>query len=285
MSPLSAPQQDVFFEQLQPHGAHVQFNHIQGFSDIPQSEVYYEGDKGYDEMGIKTQYTTEIDNGMFKAEGGHASYRADSVDECTDPKQLIEEGMSDDIQEKEEQKQSITMNVPPTDSGYQSARNLSYFQNIQPPCEKSLCSPTNEHSLGDYKEDFETQTLYSSVITVDASQARNYILELTNHIHGKLHTSIDPKGRNMLSMVLPQLIKAFAFKIYHDNPTQENRNIMYFIHKRHMYIIISLKREGLRLKVALEKLSPYSKECLAMTMTMIQIETVGVWAPCRLLTR
>ncbi|KAE9362873.1 hypothetical protein N431DRAFT_424261, partial [Stipitochalara longipes BDJ] len=133
------------------------------------------------------------------------------------------------------------MNVPPTDSGYQSAPNLSYFSNIKPPCEKSICPPTIEYSIGDHREDSETQTLYSSGSTVDASQARNYIVELINHIHGKLHVAIDPKDRSTLSMVLPELIKAFAFKIYHDTPTQQNRSIMYFIHKRHEKIVTLLE--------------------------------------------
>ncbi|KAE9378343.1 hypothetical protein N431DRAFT_329622 [Stipitochalara longipes BDJ] len=45
---------------------------------MPQEEACYDGDEGYDEMAMKTEYTADIDNRMFKAEGGHSSYRYSS---------------------------------------------------------------------------------------------------------------------------------------------------------------------------------------------------------------
>ncbi|KAE9362874.1 hypothetical protein N431DRAFT_475704 [Stipitochalara longipes BDJ] len=75
--------------QLQPYGSHVQLSQIQAFSDMPQEEVCYDGDEGYNKMDMNAEYTTEIDNRLFKAEGGHTSYRADSVERCIDPKLLI----------------------------------------------------------------------------------------------------------------------------------------------------------------------------------------------------
>ena len=71
MSQFGPSQQDFYFEQFQPQGSHVQLSQIQGFSDMP-AEVCYDGDEGYDEMAMKTEYTTDIDNRMFKTEGGHA---------------------------------------------------------------------------------------------------------------------------------------------------------------------------------------------------------------------
>jgi hypothetical protein len=75
MSQFGHSQQDFYFEQLQTHGSHVQLSQIQGFSDMPAEEVCYDGDEGYDEMALKTEYTTEIDSRIFKAEGGHSAYR------------------------------------------------------------------------------------------------------------------------------------------------------------------------------------------------------------------
>lgn len=77
MSQFGLPQQDFYFEQFQPQGSHVQLSQIQSFQDMSPEEVCFDGDEGYDEMA-KTEYTTDIDNRMFKAEGGHSSYRYSS---------------------------------------------------------------------------------------------------------------------------------------------------------------------------------------------------------------
>lgn len=76
MSQFGHSQQNDFrFEQIQLHGSHVQLSQIQGFSDMTPEEVCYDGDEGYDEMAMKTEYSTETDNRIFKVEGGHSSYR------------------------------------------------------------------------------------------------------------------------------------------------------------------------------------------------------------------
>jgi hypothetical protein len=79
MSQFSHSHPDLWFEQFQPQGCRstdptVQLSQIQGFSDMAP-EVCYDADEGYDEMAMKTEYTADIDNRMFKAEGGHSSYR------------------------------------------------------------------------------------------------------------------------------------------------------------------------------------------------------------------
>ena len=73
MSQFGPSQQDFYFEQFQHQGSHVQLSQIQAFSDMP-TDVCYDGDEGYDEMAMKTEYATDIDSRMFKTEGGH-SYR------------------------------------------------------------------------------------------------------------------------------------------------------------------------------------------------------------------
>jgi hypothetical protein len=80
MSQFGHGHPDIWFEQFKHHGAHavdpcVQLSQIQAFSDMPPEEVSYDGDEGYDEMAMKTEYAMEIDNRMLKAEGGQSSYR------------------------------------------------------------------------------------------------------------------------------------------------------------------------------------------------------------------
>ena len=62
---------------------------------------------------------------------------------------------------------------------------------------------------------------------------RNYIRELSIDIYKKLHRSSDTKDIGILSKILPELVKAFAIRLYHDTPTQSNHRIMHFIHKRY----------------------------------------------------
>jgi len=80
MSQFGHGHPDIWFEQFQHRGSHtvdpcVQLSQIQAFSDMPPEEVTYDGDEGYDEMAMKTEYAMETDNRILKAEGGHSSYR------------------------------------------------------------------------------------------------------------------------------------------------------------------------------------------------------------------
>jgi hypothetical protein len=124
--------------------------------------------------------------------------------------------------------------MPFTDSGYNSAPHLEHSLNVQPvlegsPCPLIVCSSSPRGDGGDY----DAKTLYSIGTTVNPGHARNYIIELAKDIYNKLHHSIDVKDVTVLPKILPELVKAFAIKLCHDDPTQENCRIMHFIHKRH----------------------------------------------------
>lgn len=122
--------------------------------------------------------------------------------------------------------------APFTDSGYKSAPNLEHYPCVQFDAQESLHLP---NVLAMCNEDVdEAKTSYSLGSTVDLSTTRKYIADLSSDMFGKLRKHfVDPTNRTVLSKILPELIKAFAVKICHDYPSQENRNITSFVHKRH----------------------------------------------------
>jgi hypothetical protein len=124
-----------------------------------------------------------------------------------------------------------------TDSGYKSAPNLDNSPISQPLLEKSPRPFIIDSSAtGGSRGDGDAKTTYSIGTTVDPGYARKYIIELCNDIYSKLRPSIDTINRSALTTILPELIKAFAIKLCNDATSQNsqmNREIMYFIHKRH----------------------------------------------------
>ena len=127
--------------------------------------------------------------------------------------------------------------VPFTDSGYKSAPNLDNCPNSQPILDKSPRRfIVDSSATGGSQGDDDAKTTYSIDTAVDPDYARKCIIELCNDIYSKLHQSIDTINRSALTTILPELIKAFAIRLCHDATSQNsqmNREIMYFIHKRH----------------------------------------------------
>lgn len=124
------------------------------------------------------------------------------------------------------------LQAPFTDSGYKSAPNLEHYPCLQLDS-RQLPPMSNSLAICDEYAD-EAKTLYSLESTVNPCATRKYIADLSTDMFGKLrHHFVDPTDRTVLSTVFPELIKAFAVKICNDHPSQENRNITSFIHKRH----------------------------------------------------
>jgi len=140
----------------------------------------------------------------------------------------------DDLQEK---KGILKSDAPFTDSGYRSAPNLDHFPYPQLMLEKSpRQSDVDSSAIEGSRADEDARTTYSIGTTVDPGYARKYIIELCNDIHSKLLQSGNGIDKSRLPKILPELIRAFALKLYHDAPSQTsqiNHEIMYFIHKRH----------------------------------------------------
>ena len=114
-----------------------------------------------------------------------------------------------------------------TDSGYASCTDLGRISH-------ALSKP-GEHvsTIRRDADEEDAQTTYSVATSMDPANAQNYISDLSHHIHGNLQEHVDSGGRSELCRSLPELIKAFAIKIGCENASQLNRDIMYFIHKRH----------------------------------------------------
>jgi hypothetical protein len=134
----------------------------------------------------------------------------------------------------EQQGIDVKGDMPFTDSGYKSAPNVEHPLNVQPALERSPhhLNVDSSSARGD-GSDYDVKTLYSIGTTVNPAHAQNYIIELSKDIYSRLCRFVDAKNWNVLSQVLPELTKAFAIKLYHDAPSEVNRKIMHFIHKRH----------------------------------------------------
>jgi hypothetical protein len=124
---------------------------------------------------------------------------------------------------KKESYTTTAKDVPFTDSGYGSISNP-----IQ------LADVNTEGPMATIREaDVDAQTLYSDATTMAHMDVQQYISDLSDDIYGKLRFQISSTDWSILAKTLPELMKAFAIKIGYGSPVQANRDIMYFIHRRH----------------------------------------------------
>ncbi|GJN75979.1 hypothetical protein PLICBS_010090 [Purpureocillium lilacinum] len=122
-------------------------------------------------------------------------------------------------------KDQVDDEIPYTDSGYASGINPHIL------------------TVGrDADDEEDTRTTYSAATTVGQVHAKNYISELSHHIHSNLLEHVDSEGRSELCRSLPELIKAFAIKIGCESTSQLNLDIMYFIHKHYREIATEIEK-------------------------------------------
>lgn len=119
--------------------------------------------------------------------------------------------------------------VPATDSGYESRTDLNHAAQIQHLCEDPLINT----SCVVAQDRDEVQTQYSIEDPVAPNLAQQYVCELSQNIYNKIRESFDVHGWKQKGGSLSELIKAFAIRIGHGSPSQANKDIMYFVHKRH----------------------------------------------------
>ena len=117
--------------------------------------------------------------------------------------------------------------VPFTDSGYATVINPRILD-AQLRCNKK--SPSSSCDGGLTEDDAETT--YSAATTVAYANVQHYISELSREIINRLGQLVDMKQPAGLG-VPPTLIKAFSIMIGHEDDSQINRDIMYFVHKHH----------------------------------------------------
>jgi hypothetical protein len=188
-----------------------------------------------EEVPNKTQKLLEPSDqprSEVRIDSNHSSDDVACLIEYINPRSIKIAHLSESLQEQREIVDQA--NVPLTDSGYLSPPKFNNLTNVQSVFEESAYLRNIDFSLAaDHGDDSDTKFLCSLETTVDPGHARNYVFELSKDIYSKLHKFVEAKNRSMLSAVLPELIKAFAIKIYHDTPNQENRNMMFFIYRRH----------------------------------------------------
>ena len=129
--------------------------------------------------------------------------------------------------------------APFTDSGYSSLSNLNHSLHVPSLLHESQFPANTIAStiMNDIDGD-DARTSYSAATTVDTVHAQTYIVELCGYIYNKLGPSFDAKLWSTLSKALPGLIKTFAIKMGYDSSAKVNRDIMYFIHRRHGQVIL-----------------------------------------------
>jgi hypothetical protein len=149
---------------------------------------------------------------------------------------------------------------PPTDSAYASTTNdkFEHTQNARaenhtqstedvqprPPTDEGYASAANNTSEGaqnpkDQASD-DIRTVYSYATSLPALKKESYISELADNLFSNVRSE-QPDGQTMerISGILPELLKAFAFKVGHNAPTQMHRDIMVFVHKYRRWVLPS----------------------------------------------
>ena len=124
-----------------------------------------------------------------------------------------------------------------TDSGYASGPKQKPLRDSQFLEDGVQGSMGQIPTMGDEFCEEDAQTVYSAENTVAPFKAQAYISSLSRDIYGKMRRHLDLKNWPAVSAALPELTKAFALKIAQDNSSQVNRDMMYFIHKRHKCVI------------------------------------------------
>lgn len=141
-------------------------------------------------------------------------------------------GVSGNIGEDVEIPKSETF----TESGYASAPNLNGYSPGRPST-KQRASPASSISPTTTKDadNDETMTLFSAgtQTTIAPTLGQNCIVEICSEIYDGLGDVVDANTWPTISKKLPNLIKAFAIKLGSDSTAQVNREIMYFLYKRH----------------------------------------------------
>jgi hypothetical protein len=141
---------------------------------------------------------------------------------------------------------------PPTDSGYAStrqgksehARSLEVehwrqrTEEVQSRPSTDEAYPSSRNEPSEYEQDLndsesdDIRTIYSDASSLPPLEKESYISELADGLFSTVH-SLQPGVQIMdrISRALPELLKAFAFRIGHNAPTQMHRDVMVFVHK------------------------------------------------------
>ncbi|KAF6822846.1 hypothetical protein CPLU01_11740 [Colletotrichum plurivorum] len=122
--------------------------------------------------------------------------------------------------------------------------------------------PGKDELQNELSEEADATTSYSDVTRIGPDQHQQYIQSLANAISKKLGGLIDTDNRLALANALPDLVKAFAIRIGHENDALSNRAIMYFAHRYHMQIVRQVKNDFSEPETTNEKPSQHGMSLL-----------------------
>jgi hypothetical protein len=139
-------------------------------------------------------------------------------------------GNSEGTRGSKQPRNLVTKSELLTDSGYASGPLPRYSASKR---SEEVIQPVEDMSREKYVgiDEEDCRTTYSAATTLATTDAQKYVDELSQDIHGKLRAELNPGNWPMLSMVLPDLVRAFSIRIAYESSSQVNRDIMYFIHK------------------------------------------------------
>jgi serine/threonine protein kinase len=141
---------------------------------------------------------------------------------------------------------------PPTDSGYASAMHdkFEHTQNARaedcvksnedvqsrPPTDEEYVPTTNTtYECAQNPKDIESddvRTVYSDTLSLSDMKNESYISQFAYDLFSKVRSEqADGQTMERIFGVLPDLLKAFAYKVGHNAPTQMHLDVMFFVHK------------------------------------------------------
>ncbi|KAK3898011.1 hypothetical protein C8A05DRAFT_19332 [Staphylotrichum tortipilum] len=83
------------------------------------------------------------------------------------------------------------------------------------------------------EDDGDTKTEISAASKAIGPEAQRPISEVSNDIYNQVQRHLDDDNKTLVLGALPNLIKAFAIRLAHLDPSDTSRRIMHFIYSRH----------------------------------------------------
>lgn len=118
--------------------------------------------------------------------------------------------------------------APETDSGYASLATNRFDSSMK---HAQQATSATAHELDEQDSD-DAATAYSNAPSATFSMQEEYIEALADDLFKKMRSlNVSEEPQTGISMILPELLQAFALKVGHDAPTPIHLDVMAFVHK------------------------------------------------------
>jgi hypothetical protein len=140
--------------------------------------------------------------------------------------------------------------APFTDSGYASGPIETKTAVARSRHPLQIPGDPNDSNIAAHRSiiDEDAETLYSAATSLDPFCSRRYIEELSKDLYRNLQAQLNLPDWVSVSQAFPDLIKTFAAKIGQGGDSQVHLEIMYFIHKRHRWVVSEHDSRALHLR-------------------------------------